>query len=80
MVIVGVDTGGTFTDFVFKRGDRWEVLKIPSTPENPARAVLEGLRKIGGEERRITHGTTVATNTLLERKGAKTAFVTNKGF
>ena len=80
MVIVGVDTGGTFTDFIYRKGGKWKVLKVPSTPENPARAVLEGLNRIGGEGRRIIHGTTVATNALLERKGARTAFVTNRGF
>jgi len=80
MVVIGVDTGGTFTDFIFKEGNRWKVLKILSTPQNPAEAVLEGLKRIGGEKRRITHGTTVATNALLERKGARTAFVTNRGF
>ncbi len=80
MLTVGVDTGGTFTDFVYRTEDGWKVLKIPSTPENPARAVLEGLKVIGGRGRRVIHGTTVATNTLLERKGARTAFVTNRGF
>ncbi|RKQ60574.1 N-methylhydantoinase A [Thermovibrio guaymasensis] len=79
-VIVGVDTGGTFTDFIYKKDGKWRVLKVLSTPENPAEAILKGLREIGGERRRITHGTTVATNALLERKGAKTAFITNKGF
>ncbi len=79
-VIVGVDTGGTFTDFIYRNGKEWKVLKILSTPENPARAILEGLEEIGGQRRRITHGTTVATNALLERKGAKTAFITNKNF
>jgi N-methylhydantoinase A len=80
MLTVGVDTGGTFTDFVYRTEDGWKVLKIPSTPENPARAVLEGLKVIGERGRRVIHGTTVATNTLLERKGARTAFVTNRGF
>ena len=80
MVIVGVDTGGTFTDFIYLKDGKWQVLKLLSTPHNPAEAVLKGLSEIGGEERRITHGTTVATNAVLERKGAKTAFVTNRGF
>ena len=80
-ILIGVDTGGTFTDFVYKKGDRWEVYKTLSTPHNPAEAILEGLKVIGHEApRHIVHGTTVATNTLLERKGAKTAFITNKGF
>ena len=80
MVIIGVDTGGTFTDFIYKKDDRWEVLKIPSTPDNPAEAVLKGLEIIGNDKKVITHGTTVATNTLLEGKGAKTALITNRGF
>jgi len=80
MVVIGIDTGGTFTDFVFYRDGRWSILKIPSTPDNPARAALEGLHRIGGENRRIVHGSTVATNALLERKGARTALITNRGF
>ncbi len=79
-LIIGVDTGGTFTDFIYFDGKEWKVFKIPSTPKNPAEAVLKGLEIIGGKNRRIVHGTTVATNALLERKGAKTALITNKGF
>ena len=81
MIIVGVDTGGTFTDFVFKKADHWGVYKLLSTPDNPARAVLEGLDQVGRKEKKqIIHGSTVATNAILERKGAKTALITNKGF
>ena len=81
MVIIGVDTGGTFTDFIYKKDGKWGVLKILSTPENPAKALLEGIKQIAEkEEKNIIHGTTVATNALLERKGAKVAFITNKGF
>ncbi len=81
MVIIGVDTGGTFTDFIYKKGNKWNILKIPSTPDNPAKAVLEGIKRIAPDlEKSIVHGTTVATNALLERKGAKTAFITNEGF
>ncbi len=80
MLQVGVDTGGTFTDFVWIEEGEIKILKIPSTPEDPSRAVLEGLKLLGGEGRYIVHGTTVATNALLERKGARTAFVTNEGF
>ena len=81
MVIIGVDTGGTFTDFIYKKDGKWGVLKILSTPENPAKALLEGIKQIAKEEEKnIIHGTTVATNALLERKGAKIAFITNKGF
>ncbi|EDP76245.1 hydantoinase/oxoprolinase family protein [Hydrogenivirga sp. 128-5-R1-1] len=80
MIFVGVDTGGTFTDFVFFKEGSLEVLKVLSTPHNPAEAVLKGLESIGGQGRRVVHGSTVATNALLERKGARTAFVTNRGF
>ncbi|AAC06888.1 hydantoinase/oxoprolinase family protein [Aquifex aeolicus] len=80
-VYVGVDTGGTFTDFVYWDGKEWRVLKIPSTPSNPAEAVLKGLEKLRrGKALDVVHGSTVATNALLERKGAKTALITNKGF
>ena len=80
MKIVGVDTGGTFTDFVYREGKEWKVLKLLSTPHDPSEAVIKGLNAIGGEGRKITHGTTVATNALLERRGARVAFVTNSGF
>lgn len=81
MIILGVDTGGTFTDFIYRINDEWKVYKILSTPDNPARAVLEGYNLIcKGKSANITHGSTVATNALLERKGAKTALITNKGF
>ena len=79
-VIIGVDTGGTFTDLVFKAGEEWGIYKLLSTPHNPALAVLAGLEKVaGGETKSIIHGSTVATNALLERKGAKTALITNRG-
>ena len=81
MVIIGVDTGGTFTDFVVKKGEQWGIYKLLSTPANPAAAVLEGLDYIARKEKKqIIHGSTVATNAILERKGAKTALITNKGF
>ncbi len=80
-MIIGVDTGGTFTDFVYKDGDRWGVYKVLSTPGNPARAVLEGLSHLaGGKNKKIIHGSTVATNAILERDGARCALITNKGF
>ena len=80
-MIIGIDTGGTFTDFIFRDGDRWGVYKLLSTPSNPADAIIEGLQHIAdGRRRKIVHGSTVATNAILERKGAKTALVTNKGF
>ncbi len=81
LILVGVDTGGTFTDFIYKDGDDWKILKILSTPHNPAKAVLKGLEIIGKDKiKDITHGSTVATNAVLERKGAITAFITNKDF
>ncbi len=80
-VLVGIDTGGTFTDFVVVRGNAITVYKEPSTPANPAEAVLKGLRKVfEGTPDRLVHGSTVATNALLERRGADTALVTTKGF
>ena len=84
MLRIGVDTGGTFTDFVVVDGDRVSVLKLPSTPNRPECAVLEGLTRIL-ENRSDSgflaqHGSTVATNALLERKGAKTVLVTTEGF
>ena len=76
-----MDTGGTFTDFVARVGPRIVTLKLPSTPAAPERAVLEGLRRLGAARgSRVRHGSTVATNTLLERKGARVVFVTNAGF
>ncbi len=89
---IGVDTGGTFTDFVALTGERLLSFKIPSTPQAPAEAILAGLRRIVAElaasekapglvpKLEIVHGTTVATNALLERKGARTALITTAGF
>ena len=80
MKVIAVDTGGTFTDFIYEEKGTIKTLKVPSTPHNPSEAILMGLEEIGGEERLILHGTTVATNAFLERKGAKTALITNRGF
>ncbi len=78
---VGVDTGGTFTDFVAIVDGRLIALKLPSTPVAPERAVLDGLSRLGaGRGARVRHGSTVATNALLERKGARVVFVTTAGF
>jgi N-methylhydantoinase A len=81
---IAIDTGGTFTDCVYRNGGRVEVLKLPSTPDDPGRAILEGVAQIvarvGATEIEVRHGTTVATNALLERKGARVAFVTTEGF
>jgi N-methylhydantoinase A len=77
-----VDTGGTFTDFLLLEGSRIRTLKLPSTPSDPADAVLAGLRQLlaPGADFLLLHGSTVATNALLERKGARVALVTNRGF
>jgi N-methylhydantoinase A len=78
---VAIDTGGTFTDCVYLRDGKLVVLKVFSTPEDPGLAVMNGLRQIAaGPEVVVRHGTTVGTNTMLERKGARVAFVTTKGF
>lgn len=84
---LGVDTGGTFTDFIVAFKNQQLSFKVPSTPRAPAQAILTGLgyaldqlEQIEDAETEIVHGTTVATNALLERKGARTALVTTAGF
>jgi N-methylhydantoinase A len=96
---IAVDTGGTFTDCVYLREGKVHVLKVFSTPANPADAIVGALRQVlrgtsppyrskpgsdkGGATAKgleVRHGTTVGTNTLLERKGARVAFVTTAGF
>ncbi|MBS1802449.1 MAG: hydantoinase/oxoprolinase family protein [Acidobacteria bacterium] len=83
-LIIAIDTGGTFTDCVYRSRGRVEVLKLPSTPDDPSRAILEAISQIfasnPAEQVEVRHGTTVATNALLERKGARVAFVTTAGF
>src|SRR4029453_2196597 len=79
---IGVDTGGTFSDFMLMDGDTLVIHKVLSTPDNPARAVLQGLRHLppalrGGA---VVVGSTFPTNALLERKGAHTALITTRGF
>ena len=76
-MLVGVDVGGTFTDFVGFRGRDVLATKVPSTPDSPE-AVSVGMARLGGTD--MAHGTTVATNAILERKGARVAFVTTAGF
>ena len=92
--VIAVDTGGTFTDVLLLDGGRLRSLKLPSTPADPSDAVLEGLRRVldgaeheaDGVEREadgafvLLHGSTVATNAILERKGARVKLVTNAGF
>ena len=81
---IAIDTGGTFTDCAYRHQGRIEVLKLPSTPDDPSRAILEAVQRISAlipaRTVEIRHGTTVATNSLLERKGARVAFITTAGF
>jgi N-methylhydantoinase A len=79
---VAIDTGGTFTDCVWVDSTgRTQMLKVFSTPADPSQAIVEALRMINHEgEFVILHGTTVGTNTLLERKGARVALITTAGF
>jgi N-methylhydantoinase A len=89
---VGVDTGGTFTDFVCFEAGRFRVHKLLSTPDDPARAVLQGLADLFPDRSpsdssgrfpaslAVTYGSTVATNALLERRGARVALLTTRGF
>jgi N-methylhydantoinase A len=83
---IGIDIGGTFTDFVVfdPATQTLRAFKRLSTPASPAQAVLAGLDSdaipLASESRRIIHGSTVATNALLERKGAHTALITTRGF
>jgi len=92
-ISIGVDTGGTFTDFVLSIGNRIYTHKLLSTPSNPAEAVLQGLEEVVSQietmgsaslvakaHLTVTHGSTVATNTLLERNGAEVALLTTKNF
>src|SRR6266576_5391383 len=88
---IGVDVGGTFTDLVaIDEGGLTTLAKVPSTPEDPSLGVLEGLSQLAGrfgvdraallrDTERIVHGTTVATNALLEHKGARLGLLTTEG-
>ena len=80
--LLAVDTGGTFTDLVLLVDGTIRTLKVPSTPHDPSQAVLDGIREILGESQEfaLLHGSTVATNALLERRGARVVLVTNEGF
>jgi N-methylhydantoinase A len=82
MLRIGIDTGGTFTDFVLFDGEQLKVFKVPSTRQEPEAAVLKGLERIlsGKKNFLVQHGSTVATNAFLERKGARCVLVTNQGF
>ena len=86
---VAVDTGGTFSDFVYLNEDTGAVTiaKVPSTPDDPSRAILQGVEALIGARRGraadvgyFCHGTTVGTNALLEGKGVKTGLLVTEGF
>src|SRR3954462_12124990 len=80
---VGIEVGGTFTDLVAVDGSRVEVAKVPSTPHSPDIGAYAALGAAGipaAEVHDLVHGSTVATNAILERKGARVAFVTTAGF
>lgn len=84
MMILGVDTGGTFTDFVLFRDGRLREHKVLSTPDAPEQAILRGVRELGlagleGEVLDLVHGSTVATNAVLEGKGGRVVLITNRG-
>src|ERR671936_1940036 len=85
---VGVDIGGTFTDIVFLDADgRIHVRKVSSSVDDYARAIVEGVRELfhdtgldGGDVGEVLHGTTVASNAILELRGARTGLITTRGF
>jgi N-methylhydantoinase A len=79
---IAIDSGGTFTDCVWLQDSALRILKVFSTPADPAQAIADAVNKIAGNAPDIVvlHGTTVGTNTLLQRKGARVAFVTTAGF
>ncbi len=84
---LGIDIGGTFTDFVLEHGPRQLCLKLLTTPQAPERAVLDGVAQLLRAAEltpdaigMVVHGTTLATNTMIERRGAKVAFLTTEGF
>lgn len=78
---LAVDTGGTFTDFIYQDGEKLKFFKVASTPHDPSQALLSGIQKFLPEKvTLLIHGSTVATNAFIERKGAKVILVTTKGF
>ena len=85
MLWVGIDTGGTFTDLVAYDSETQQLisLKTPSTPDDHALGVITAVKETGFNLSKITgfsHGTTVATNTALEQKGAKLGIITTRGY
>ena len=84
---LGIDIGGTFTDIVLEKNKKTFFTKILTDYKNPEKGIIQGIKEICFKSNtdqtsigQILHGTTLATNTLIQRKGAKTAFVTTKGF
>ncbi len=81
---LGVDTGGTFTDFILRVGDELKRYKCASTPVDPSVAILQGIFHFFPDgvpsHLEIIHGTTVGTNAFLERKGGRPLLLTTKGF
>ena len=82
MNLLGVDTGGTFTDFVHYDGATLRAHKVLSTPAAPEQAILQGVAEMGLDRTglKVIHGSTIATNAALERKGVKTVYIANRGF
>ena len=78
--VVGIDVGGTFTDVAVLRDGQLSVHKLSSTPDDPSRGVQQGVADVGVDHADFVHGTTVATNALLEGKGGRTALITTLGF
>ena len=80
-MLLGIDTGGTFTDFVLWRDGELRVHKVLSTPSAPERAILQGVADLGLDAEALTviHGSTVATNAVLEGKGARTVYIADRG-
>ena len=83
MQLLGIDTGGTFTDFVYFDGNEIKTHKVLSSSDAPEHAILQGIRELGialSADLHVIHGSTVATNAVLEGKGAKTVYISNRGF
>ncbi len=78
--LVGIDVGGTFTDFVLLDRAGLRIHKAPTTPDDQSRAIVDGLASLTVSQAEIVHGMTVATNALLERRGARTALIASAGF
>ncbi|MYJ71475.1 MAG: hydantoinase/oxoprolinase family protein, partial [Rhodospirillaceae bacterium] len=89
MYQIGIDVGGTFTDFVLHNDETGEtsIHKLPSTPDDPSRAAVAGIEALSAREEfdpahlnRVVHGTTIATNIILQRTGARVGLITTEGF